>query len=347
LFTLYCGLDLSSKDSQVAWADNQAKIVREQRIPLTRDRLQSILAPHRGRVLVGCEATTNAFWVHDILSAVGVEMRVAPPYQLKIISQTCYKTDRIDARKMAMLLAKDMFPSVWVPPIQLRDLRELSRLRAQLVKTRSQWIGRHHSLLHRWGLSTTRKGVEILKDRALPRETGVGTRTTDREILHLVTHLDARIRWTERETKRRIREVPPIRNLIRLLMTIPGVGICTATVLALEVGRIDRFRGFKAFARFCRLTPGVRQSGDMHRNLGLAKDARRDLGWLLTEDAWTARRVDPYFAAQYDRRTRSGIKPCRAIVPVARSLAHAIYLVWRRQTTYQKLFKEKSSRPVG
>lgn len=341
MYTLYCGLDLAIKDSQLAWATPTGEIVREHRMPLTRRRLEEVFAPYRGQVLVGCEATTNAFWLHDVLSALGVDVKIAPPYQLKVVSHTCYKTDRVDARKMARLLAKDLFPSIWVPPVQLRDLRELNRLRVQLVRSRTQWVCRHHALLHRWGLASAHEGAEVLADAEACTTLGPGARGADEEVLRTVRALHERIRAVEQEIDRKVREAPAIHDVVKLLKTIPGVGTVTATTLALEVGRIDRFARPKPFFRYCRLTPGVRQSGNVKRELPLAKDARQDLGWLLVEGAWVAQRTDPYFGRQYRRRVEAGMKPCRAIIPVARSLAHAVYLVWSRQKPYSELFPQK------
>lgn len=336
--TVYCGMDLSCKDAMLAWADGTSKIVREQRIPLTGERLREAFSEQRERVLVGCEATSNAFWVHDVLSRLGVEIRIAPTYQLKIVTQTCYKSDRVDARKMAWLLSKNMFPAIWVPPVRLRDLRERARLRNQLVRSRTQWMCRHRSLLYRWGLVGEVEGEVLPMEPRGEGDLGAATRETDEEIIQIVKELTRRIREIQADVLRRIQEVPAIQKVVDLLRSVPGVGPVTSTTLALEIGQIDRFARPKKFFRYCRLTPGVRQSGKVRHALPLAKDARADLCWLLIEAAWRARRTDRYFGALYERRLASGDRPGRAIVPVARSLAHAIYKVWSQETPYPKLF---------
>lgn len=339
MYALYCALDIARNDSQVAWSDADGNIVREKKIKMTRDALVDTFARDAGRTLLGCEATGKAFWIHDVLSPLGIELRIAPPNRLKVIYETCYKTDRIDARKMAQLMAKDLFPTVWIPPAHLRDLREMTRLRAQMVRARSQWACRHHALLSRWGVNSPNHGGEVVKDRDLVDALGDGARIAGREILRFVGDLNERIRLLDRRARTEIRKFPDFERQIHLLMTIPGVGILTATVLVLEIGRIDRFPSHKHFAHYSRLTPGVDSTAGRRKDLHLAKDSRADLGCLMVEAAWTARRVDPYFAGQYQRRVAFGIKPRRAIVPVARSLSHAIYRVWKSQTPYQELFQ--------
>jgi transposase len=312
---------------------------------LREEVLSLEFARHPGKqVVAGCEAMDNAFWVHDRLAEMGIELRIAPPYQLKVIFQTCYKNDRLDARKMAQLLAKDLFPAVWVPPVELRDLRELLRLRVQMVRERGRWVCRYHALLRRWGRKSTHRGAAVLRDgEGVLRGLRPATQRAAQELLMAVAFSDARVRELDREIQRRLREVPEMWEEVKLLMTVPAVGIGTASTLVLEIGRIDRFPTERQFHRYCRLTPGVKQSGRRSRNLQLAKDARRELCWLLVEAAWQAVRLGSYHGVQYRRRVAAGMKPSRAIIPVARSLASTLYRVWKSRTPYPALFAQKSA----
>ena len=59
------------------------------------------------------------------------------------------KTDRLDARWLARLLAKEMLPQSWIPPAQIQELRDRTRLRKALAGNRRRWGQRLHAyLLH-------------------------------------------------------------------------------------------------------------------------------------------------------------------------------------------------------
>jgi transposase len=48
------------------------------------------------------------------------------------------KTDQLDARGLAILLRNGTLPEVWIPPSELRNQRELPRLRMFLVRLRTR-----------------------------------------------------------------------------------------------------------------------------------------------------------------------------------------------------------------
>jgi transposase len=81
------------------------------------------------------------------------------------------KTDRLDARGLNVLQRNGTLPTVWIPPGELRDQRELVRARMMLVRRRSQLKNRIHATLAKYALSDV--GVTDLfgvRGRALLRE---------------------------------------------------------------------------------------------------------------------------------------------------------------------------------
>jgi len=63
---------------------------------------------------------------------------VANPIQVALIAKARVKTDPRDALTLARLLAVGMLPSVWVPPVEVRELRVLGAHRRRLIKQRTQ-----------------------------------------------------------------------------------------------------------------------------------------------------------------------------------------------------------------
>lgn len=84
--------------------------------------------------------------------ARGVEVKLAHPAPVKAIASARIKTDRIDARILAHLLRADLIPEAWAPPLEVRDLRDLVRLRWGFISAQTKAKNRIHGLLARESL---------------------------------------------------------------------------------------------------------------------------------------------------------------------------------------------------
>lgn len=69
------------------------------------------------------------------------------------------KTDRLDARWLARLLAKEMLPQSWIPPAQIQELRDRTRLRKALAGNRRRWGQRLHAYLLHEGWPCSRSNL--------------------------------------------------------------------------------------------------------------------------------------------------------------------------------------------
>jgi len=94
------------------------------------------------------EATSNAWFVYDLLAPLVGRCLVANPLQVKWIA-AAVKTDPHDAIRLAKLLPANLIPLVWVPPQPVRELRALISHRRQLVKHQTRLKNQLHSVLHR------------------------------------------------------------------------------------------------------------------------------------------------------------------------------------------------------
>src|SRR5256885_10161670 len=98
------------------------------------------------------EATSNAWLLYDQLQPLVAEVVVAHPQAVKLIAAARVKTDSRDTIKLASLLAANLIPAVWVPPVHVRELRALVSHRKRLVNQRTQVRNRLHAVLHRHNL---------------------------------------------------------------------------------------------------------------------------------------------------------------------------------------------------
>src|SRR5512145_3058907 len=95
------------------------------------------------------EATTNAWYLHDLLEPLVERVVVCHPPQVKLIAAALVKTDKKDTMTLAKLLAVGMIPPVWVPPAHVRELRALMSHRQRLIAQQTRTKNRLRSLLQR------------------------------------------------------------------------------------------------------------------------------------------------------------------------------------------------------
>jgi len=87
--------------------------------------------------------------------ALGSPRHPVEPKQTKAIAAARLKNDRVDAERLALLLRGDLLPTVWIPPAELREARELVRHRVSLVWVRTEIKNRLLALLSRRNLQPT------------------------------------------------------------------------------------------------------------------------------------------------------------------------------------------------
>jgi len=152
--------------------------------------------------------------------------------------------------------------------------------------------------------------------------------------LHLQQYdvLDEAVREIDREAEarlsrldQRIEPKPGFRDLIRLLVTIPGVSRLSALTILSEIGRdMSRFPTAGHLIAWAGLCPGQNESAGKRRRSRLRKGAPW-LKTMLVQCAWAAKRAkDSYYRAQFFRlQAKRG--PQKAICAVAASILTAIY----------------------
>jgi transposase len=117
---------------------------------------------------------------------------------------------------------------------------------------------------------------------------------------------------------------------VRLLMTIPGVGLMTAATLWAKLGDPRRFPGPKQVGRYAGLDPSVDQSGERDRRGRISRNGDGLLRRALVEAAWVVARHDSGPLGAYYRRKAKQLGAKRALVAVARRL---VVVAWRMLLT--------------
>jgi transposase len=142
----YLGIDWGTR--RAAWcALSPSGELTEGAISADEDGLVRLVA-RLGPEVRGCiEMMSGAVWVRDSLAACGWAIEIADARKVKAIAPLACKTDRVDARVLADLARRDLVPTVWVPPLNDRAIRERLRRRSHLVGLRTSSINRTFGLL--------------------------------------------------------------------------------------------------------------------------------------------------------------------------------------------------------
>jgi transposase len=233
---------------------------------------------------------------------------------------------------LAELSFRDLVPAIWLPTLELRREREISRWRLHLVKHRSTLKDRVHSTLITFGHQRHVSDLFGVAGRRLLGELEIPEpwRSHVDAGLVLIDDLEARITAIAKELRRSGAD----HRYIPILMTAPGFGWITSFTVACELGDINRFSSPVKLTGYTGLCPRVKQSGQMDQRGPLSKHGPRYLRWGLMEAAIAAS-SHPLFRERYQRtRRRLGRQrgPKVAQIDLARQLTEAIwYMLTRNQ----------------
>jgi transposase len=332
---LHVGLDLSRTRLDVHVMDERGETVLQAVAPVDAEGLAGFAAQLDARfgesVRAVVESMTGARHVYDVLSGHGWTVQVADAAKAKAFAPVACKTDKTDARVLAVYSWRDLVPAIWLPPMPIRQARELGRFRAHLVKQRTMSKNRIHSILMNFGMPVTESdlfGKTGREKLARLVESGVPQPWAGHvaEMVARIDALDAEIAGVEIPMAVWGRDRPDVAHL----RTISGVGLVLGTVIAAEIGDIDRFASPAKLVGYTGLCPRVYQSGSTDRRGPLTKHGPKFLRWALIEAAVHAAQYPP-FAAKYQRTvarlgSKRGDRGRRiARVELARDLATAIW----------------------
>jgi transposase len=335
---LHVGLDLGRKRVHVCVISAGGELLGQFPAPVDRDGLygltRRVTAFEDALVRGVVESMNGARFVHDELSRLGWEVLVADAQKVKGLAPLACKTDKVDARVLAELSLRDLVPAIWLPSLQLRRERELSRFRLHLVKHRTSLKNRIHATLLTFGHQCPvsdlfgTKGRQLLCQLEIPEPWQSNLNAS----LQLIDDLQLQIAEIERELQRAGADHP----YVPLLMTVPGIGWVLAYTIASEIGEINRFQTAKKLVGYTGLCPRVKQSGESDLRGPLSKHGPRYLRWALMEAAQYAARHTLYRERYQATKRRLGKQRGAKVaqVELARQLAEAIWHMLTRTETF-------------
>ena len=312
--------------------------------------------------------STGVYWkpVYYVLEEGFTCLLVNPTHVSKVPGR---KTDVRDCEWLAQLLEHGLLRGSFVPPVAIRELRDLTRYRAVLVQDRTREANRLHKVLTDAGIQLASVATNVLGKSGRAMLAALVAGTTDAEVLanlaqgklrrklpalrealvgrfrkhhallvsQLLGHLDYLDEALETLTADIEEALRPFGGEATRLDAIPGVGPRTAEILIAELGvDMRQFPTARHVASWAGLCPGTHESAGKRRAVRTGKGNR----WLraaLIEAALAAINVrDSALAGRYRRLVRHcGHK--KAIVAVAHKLLTTAYMLLADGRSYHEL----------
>lgn len=248
------------------------------------------------------------------------------PQRVKAIASAKLKNDRVDSATLAHLLRCDLLPESWKADRGTQARRQQVRLRATLVRHRTRLKNQVHAVLHQQGLRSPvtdlfgKRGRLWLAEVKLP----VQARESVNVCLRLLDGYSEEIQKQNLQLSEKAKQD----KRAEWLMTIPGIGECSAMMLLAEIGDIGRFQDKEALCSYAGLVPRVRESAGKAARGGITRQGSPWMRWILVEAAQVATRCSPAAKRYYERLARKKHKHV-ARVALARKLLIAVYALLR------------------
>jgi transposase len=327
----YCGVDFHARQQTITWCETQdGEIKQVQLNHQPRAAVQEFYARLAPPVIVGFETSGSSLWFEDLLSALGCEVRIGDPREIRRRARSRQKNDRRDADLLFDLLHKDAFPTLFRFSQASRAVLQQLRSRHKLVKLRTIARNCLHKLALDAGLSwqsqlLTKAGRAKLEALAL-RPVAAQQRT---QWLELIDQLDAQIAGVEKALAPLAEQDPQV---VRV-RTHPGIGLLTGLALVHTLCPVSRFANSRKVTAYVGLEPLEHSSAGQQRWGGISKAGARLLRFLLGEAAHTACQHDADLRRFYQQLSvRRG--PQKATVAVARKLLIRAYVLLREELDY-------------
>jgi transposase len=247
----------------------------------------------------------------------GIEVMVANPRAIKDFAGAFLKRSKTDALDAAVLLefVKRMPFQAWqAPPIEIQQLRAISRRITALTKNLAMEKNRLHASDHSEEL----------------------TKFTRDDIASHIAYLAQSIRRLGEEAVAMIRQSSELNRRFDHLVSVKGIAQASATQILAELAVLPADMTSRQWVAHAGLDPRQHDSGtSIHKPARVSKAGNKYLRSALYMPALVAVRHEPHVRAFYEKLIARGKKPLQAIVAVMRKLLHAIYGMLRNDRDFE------------
>lgn len=329
----YIGLDIHKKDTQACVLNEKGKFVHGERIRTDVVDIghffEKIERMNDDDLSVVIEATGFYFWIYDVIAGRGHQVKVVHPNRAKALMKARSKTDRNDAFMLAQLLQLGGLEGIYVPSKDVRELRDLTRHRESLVRKKGDLKREIIGSLDQHDIKVPAEFKTNFSNKFNEHVRKLDVFIINEKLDLLVTTIE-KLKNVEAVIEERYGKD----DEVELMMTMPGIGIVTASVLKGEIGDIGRFQSFGNLATYAGLTPSRSQSGEKEW-FGPTGHGNDRIKHVLIEATLSHvhHKNDTKIKDFYERK-KGPLGENKVMVATARKMLEAVYFMLYRKETY-------------
>ena len=288
------------------------------------------------------EAGFCGLWAHHRLRSLGIDNMVVNAADIPGTQKDkMQKEDKRDSRKIAIALRAGTLTPIYTPLESTLNDRSLIRSRKTLTQDMGRFKTRIKSFLYFFGIELpdefkdpnkhwTKRFMSWLEEIEMMELSG------KQALMALVQEAQAQRELLKSVTKnlKSLADSDKYNELVRLLRTIPGIGLINAMFILTEVEDINRFPNADKFASFIGLIPMSHSSGEKDKIGSITFRSHDYLRSAFIESAWVTIRMDPAMLLAYQKLVKR-MEPNNAIVRIARKMANRTFHVLKQKEDYQ------------
>lgn len=328
------GIDLAKEVFQLHGVNKEGQPVLRRQVK--RRDLRSVVV-NLGPCLIGMEACGSAhYWAREFAS-MGHTVKLMAPQFVKPYVKT-NKNDMADAEAICEAVQRPSMRFVSVKQLWQQEIQSLHRVRQRWVKNRVALTNELHGLFAEYGVALSRRSLpKLIAEVSDFLEKGILSQSTRQlflEVLGEVSELENKISICDEQLKELAKN-----ERCKNLMTIPGVGVVTATAILGMVANMNMFKNGREFSAWLGLVPKQSSSGGKNVLLGISKRGDPYLRTLLVHGGRSVLRVAPLKKDRLslwavDKQKTRGTN--RAIVALANKKARTIWAVMTSDKPYRE-----------
>ncbi len=328
------GIDIAKNVFQLHGIDAQGKALFKKR--LRREKLVKEIA-QLPPCIIAMEACSSAhYWARKFRS-LGHEAKLINAKFIKPYVKA-NKNDAHDAQAIAEAASRSHMRFIPIKTIEQQDIQGLHRIRSRLVHNRTGLVNQIRGLLAEYGLIAP-QGISVIRSclqdflEDAENELSDLSRSFFANLYNELQLIDKQISNVEKE----IKQLCESNEDCKRLMTIPGIGILSASALIAAIGNIEHFKNGRHLAAWLGLVPKQHSSGEKNRLLGISKRGNKYIRTLLVHGA---RSVMLRCGDKQDRRSQWIIqkieRSCmnKTAVAVASRNARIVWALLSKQKDY-------------
>lgn len=294
-----------------------------------------------GNYLSAYEAGFCGYWIHNQLTALGIASIVVNPSDIPTTQkEKVQKEDKRDSRKIARCLRAKELTGIYVPSSKSLEDRGVLRTRKMLIKDLTRFKNRIKSFLYFHGIEIdetfknpqshwSRRFMNWLSEIEINEPSGKISLTT---LVHEANHLrDSLLKITQEV--RALSKTTFYQEDVKLLQSVPGVGLITAMTILTELETMNRFKNIDHLCGYIGLVPSTNSSGEEEKVGDITPRGHHVLRSALVESAWIAVRIDPALIKCYSDYCKR-LEPNQAIIRIAKKLLNRIRFVLKTKKEY-------------